>query len=96
MKKVYGSAAEALEGLLTDGMVIAAGGFGLCGIPENLIAAMETLEDVAVGGAKGVTFEEGDHRGTRQEGIIQAQDGEFVQVKEFRPYPDVVFETPAN
>ena len=63
---------------------------------ENLIAAMETLEDVAVGGAKGVTFEEGDHRGTRQEGIIQAQDGEFVQVKEFRPYPDVVFETPAN
>ncbi|MDF0597165.1 CoA transferase subunit A [Psychromarinibacter halotolerans] len=40
MKKVYGSAAEALEGLLTDGMVIAAGGFGLCGIPENLIAAI--------------------------------------------------------
>ncbi|MAQ84343.1 MAG: succinyl-CoA--3-ketoacid-CoA transferase [Maritimibacter sp.] len=40
MKKVYGSAAEALKGLLTDGMVIAAGGFGLCGIPENLIAAI--------------------------------------------------------
>ncbi|MCL4188743.1 MAG: CoA transferase subunit A [Rhodobacteraceae bacterium] len=38
--KVYGSAAAALEGLLADGMTIAAGGFGLCGIPENLIAAI--------------------------------------------------------
>ena len=40
MKKVYGSADEALEGLLHDGMFIAAGGFGLCGIPELLIAAI--------------------------------------------------------
>jgi len=40
MKKVYGSAAEALDGLLFDGMFIAAGGFGLCGIPELLIAAI--------------------------------------------------------
>ena len=40
MKKVYNSAAEALEGALFDGMMIAAGGFGLCGIPENLIAGI--------------------------------------------------------
>jgi 3-oxoacid CoA-transferase subunit A len=40
MKKVYDSAASALDGLLFDGMTIAAGGFGLCGIPENLIAAI--------------------------------------------------------
>ena len=40
MKKVYGSAAEALDGLLFDGMTIAAGGFGLCGIPELLIDAI--------------------------------------------------------
>ncbi len=40
MKKLYGSAAEALDGLLFDGMTIAAGGFGLCGIPELLIAAI--------------------------------------------------------
>nr|WP_111298967.1 CoA transferase subunit A [Paracoccus saliphilus] len=40
MKKVYGSADEALEGLLHDGMFIAAGGFGLCGIPELLIDAL--------------------------------------------------------
>ncbi|MCA0206969.1 CoA transferase subunit A [Pararhodobacter sp.] len=40
MQKIYGSAAEALEGLLFDGMTIAAGGFGLCGIPELLIAAI--------------------------------------------------------
>ena len=40
MKKVYGSASEALDGLLHDGMLIAAGGFGLCGIPELLIDAI--------------------------------------------------------
>lgn len=40
MKKVYGSATAALDGLLFDGMLIAAGGFGLCGIPELLIAAI--------------------------------------------------------
>jgi 3-oxoacid CoA-transferase subunit A len=38
--KVRKSAAEALEGVLFDGMTIMAGGFGLCGIPENLIAAI--------------------------------------------------------
>ena len=40
MKKVYPDAAAALDGLLFDGMTIAAGGFGLCGIPELLIAAI--------------------------------------------------------
>jgi len=38
--KVYTSAAEALDGLLFDGMTIMAGGFGLCGIPELLIGAI--------------------------------------------------------
>ena len=41
MKKVYATAAEALDGLLSDNMTIAAGGFGLCGIPENLIQAIK-------------------------------------------------------
>ncbi len=40
MQKVFNSAGEALDGLLTDGMFIAAGGFGLCGIPELLITAI--------------------------------------------------------
>jgi len=40
MSKIYPSAALALEGLLQDGMTIMAGGFGLCGIPENLIKAL--------------------------------------------------------
>jgi 3-oxoacid CoA-transferase subunit A len=40
MNKVYPSAEAALEGLLRDGMLIAAGGFGLCGIPELLIDAV--------------------------------------------------------
>jgi 3-oxoacid CoA-transferase subunit A len=40
MKKVYPSATAALDGLLFDGMTIASGGFGLCGIPETLIDAI--------------------------------------------------------
>ena len=40
MKKVYPDAAAALAGLLKDGMLIMAGGFGLCGIPESLILAI--------------------------------------------------------
>ncbi|MEL7345948.1 MAG: CoA transferase subunit A [Pseudomonadota bacterium] len=40
MQKVCGSAEEALDGLLFDGMFIAAGGFGLCGIPELCIDAI--------------------------------------------------------
>ncbi|MEY3702721.1 MAG: hypothetical protein RLZZ561_341 [Pseudomonadota bacterium] len=40
MKKFYPSATAALEGLLRDDMLIAAGGFGLCGIPERLIDAI--------------------------------------------------------
>jgi len=40
MSKSYTDAAAALEGILFDGMTIMAGGFGLCGIPENLIAAL--------------------------------------------------------
>lgn len=41
MQKIYDNADAALEGVLKDGMSIAAGGFGLCGIPELLIAAIQ-------------------------------------------------------
>jgi 3-oxoacid CoA-transferase subunit A len=47
LDKVYPDAASALAGLLRDGMTIAAGGFGLCGIPEYLI---EALRDSGVSG----------------------------------------------
>jgi 3-oxoacid CoA-transferase subunit A len=40
MKKVYPNAAAALAGVVKDGQTIAVGGFGLCGIPEALIAAL--------------------------------------------------------
>ena len=40
MNKVYPSAAKALEGIVHDGQLLAVGGFGLCGIPEALIAAL--------------------------------------------------------
>lgn len=50
MKKVYANAAEALDGLLQDGMLIASGGFGLCGIPELLLQAIKE------NGAKNLTF----------------------------------------
>ena len=49
-KKVYPDAVAALAGLLRDDMVIMAGGFGLCGIPENLI------EGIRLSGVKGLTF----------------------------------------
>lgn len=47
--KVYPSAAAALAGVVRDGITIMSGGFGLCGIPENLIAAMRSS------GVKGLT-----------------------------------------
>jgi 3-oxoacid CoA-transferase len=50
MDKVYPSASKALDGLLFDDMTIAAGGFGLCGIPENLIGALLDA------GTKGLTI----------------------------------------
>ena len=50
MKKVYNSAADALDGLLFDGMFIASGGFGLCGIPELLLQAIKDA------GTKDMTF----------------------------------------
>ena len=50
MNKVYPNAEAALEGLLRDDITIAAGGFGLCGIPENLI------KGVVDSGVKGLTI----------------------------------------
>ncbi len=50
MKKVYSSATAALDGLLRDGILIAAGGFGLCGIPELLLSAIRDS------GVKDLTF----------------------------------------
>jgi 3-oxoacid CoA-transferase subunit A len=41
MKKLYSDAQAALEGVLFDGMTICSGGFGLCGIPERLIDAIQ-------------------------------------------------------
>src|SRR6201997_630635 len=49
MKKVYPSAAAALKGIVKDNQTIAIGGFGLCGIPEALIAALRDS------GVKGLT-----------------------------------------
>ena len=40
MTKIFKSADDAIKGVIKDGMVIHAGGFGLCGIPENIIAAL--------------------------------------------------------
>ena len=40
MKKLFPSAAKALEGVVADGQLLAVGGFGLCGIPEALIDAL--------------------------------------------------------
>ena len=49
MRKIFPDATSALEGLTFDGMTVMSGGFGLCGIPEHLIAALRDS------GAKGLT-----------------------------------------
>jgi len=49
MRKIYTNATTALEGLTFDGMTVMSGGFGLCGIPENLIAGLRDT------GVKGLT-----------------------------------------
>ena len=48
--KIYADAAAALDGVLRDDMLIASGGFGLCGIPERLLTAIRDS------GVKGLTF----------------------------------------
>jgi 3-oxoacid CoA-transferase subunit A len=72
MKKLYPDAAAALDGLLFDGMLIAAGGFGLCGVPERLIEAIEAS------GVKGLTFAS-NNAGIDNEGI-----GKLLRTRQVR------------
>jgi len=62
MKKLYPDAAAALDGLLRDGLLIASGGFGLCGVPERL------LDAVRDSGVKDLTFAS-NNAGIDNEGI---------------------------
>ncbi|HUD29499.1 MAG TPA: CoA transferase subunit A [Novosphingobium sp.] len=62
MKKIYPSAEAALDGVLKDGLLIASGGFGLCGIPERL------LDAVRDSGVKDLTFAS-NNAGIDNEGI---------------------------
>jgi 3-oxoacid CoA-transferase subunit A len=72
MQKLYPTAAAALDGLLRDGMLIAAGGFGLCGLPERLIEAIQTS------GVKNLTFAS-NNAGIDNEGI-----GKLLRTKQVR------------
>ena len=60
--KIYSDAAAALDGVLRDDMLIASGGFGLCGIPERLLTAIRDS------GVKGLTFAS-NNAGIDNEGI---------------------------
>jgi len=62
LNKLFPSAAAALDGLLRDGMLIASGGFGLCGIPERLLDAIRDS------GVKDLTFAS-NNAGIDNEGI---------------------------
>ena len=62
MQKLYPDAASALDGLLKDGLFIASGGFGLCGIPERLLDAIQAS------GVKNLTFAS-NNAGIDNEGI---------------------------
>jgi len=72
MKKLFPDAAAALDGLLFDGMLIASGGFGLCGIPERLLTAIRES------GVKDLTFAS-NNAGIDNEGI-----GMLLRTKQVR------------
>ncbi|WP_232492897.1 CoA transferase subunit A [Novosphingobium kaempferiae] len=72
MKKIYPSAEAALEGVLKDGLLIASGGFGLCGIPERLLDAIRDS------GVKDLTFAS-NNAGIDNEGI-----GKLLRTKQVK------------
>lgn len=72
MNKLYPDAAAALDGLLRDDMLIAAGGFGLCGIPERLIDA------IVASGVKGLTVAS-NNAGIDNEGL-----GKLLRTRQIR------------
>jgi len=72
MKKLYPNASAALDGLLKDGLLIAAGGFGLCGIPERL------LDAVRDSGVKDLVFAS-NNAGIDNEGI-----GKLLRTRQVR------------
>lgn len=72
MRKLYPSAAAALDGLLRDDLLIASGGFGICGIPERLLDALRDS------GVKGLTFAS-NNAGIDNEGI-----GKLLRTKQVR------------
>ena len=72
MNKLYPSAQAALDGLLKDGLLIASGGFGLCGIPERL------LDAVRDSGVKDLTFAS-NNAGIDNEGI-----GKLLRTRQVR------------
>jgi 3-oxoacid CoA-transferase subunit A len=72
MSKIYPDAKAALDGLLKDGLLIASGGFGLCGIPERLLDAIQES------GVKGLTFAS-NNAGIDNEGI-----GKLLRTKQVK------------
>ena len=72
MQKLYPDAKTALEGLLKDDILVASGGFGLCGIPERLIDA------VVESGVKGLTVAS-NNAGIDNEGL-----GKLLRTKQIR------------
>jgi 3-oxoacid CoA-transferase subunit A len=72
MKKLYPNAKAALDGLLKNDMLIASGGFGLCGLPERL------LDAIVESGVTGLTFAS-NNAGIDNEGI-----GKLLRTKQVR------------
>ncbi|ABC64954.1 CoA transferase subunit A [Erythrobacter litoralis] len=72
MQKLFPDAAAALDGLLNDDMLIASGGFGLCGIPERLLDAIRDS------GVKNLTFAS-NNAGIDNEGI-----GKLLRTKQVK------------
>jgi branched-chain amino acid transport system substrate-binding protein len=73
----------AFEKMLTDGLPLTR---------ESFMKAAESLRNVQPGGARNVSFQAGDHRGTRQMGVLIADGEGFHLVRDFEPFPSVVFD----
>ena len=90
MQKIYPNAEAALDGLLFDGMTIAAGGFGLCGIPERLIDAIQAsgVKDLTIASNNAGIDNEGLGKLLRTRQVKKMISSYVGENKEFeRQYP---------
>src|SRR3546814_5933087 len=79
MKKLYPDAKAALDGVLSDGMIVCAGGFGLCGVPERLIDAIQAS------GVKDLTIARSEEHTSELQSLMRSSYAVFCLTKKNIP-----------